>query len=141
MKTNLKSFALGACLTLSLLGVYALAVSIPNIFAGGEVISAAKMNANFSSVKTAVDALEASKVIGFRIPAVTDAGNCTTINNAATNNKPSIIVLVSFSRNGSGVVKPVGASYVTSLNKWVVCANDNSAQISDVEYQIMAINP
>jgi hypothetical protein len=59
MKTNLKSFALGASLALGLLGVYALAVSIPNIFAGGDVISAAKMNENFAAMKTAVDALEA----------------------------------------------------------------------------------
>jgi hypothetical protein len=59
MKTNLKSFALGASLTIGLLGVYALAVNIPNIFASGDVISAAKMNENFAAMKTAVDALEA----------------------------------------------------------------------------------
>jgi hypothetical protein len=141
MKTNLKSFALGASLTLGLLGVYALAMSIPNGFTAGDVISAAKMNANFTAVKTAVDALEGSKVTGFRIPAVADAGNCTTINNVATNNKPNVVVVVTFSRNGTGVVKPVGASYITSLNKWFVCANDNSAQIADVEYQIMVITP
>jgi hypothetical protein len=57
MKTNLKSFALGASLALGLLGVYALAVSIPNVFSSGDVISAAKMNANFTAVKTAVDTL------------------------------------------------------------------------------------
>jgi hypothetical protein len=58
MKNNLKSFALGASLTLGLLGVYALAVSIPHMFSSGDVISAAKMNANFAAVKTAVDTLE-----------------------------------------------------------------------------------
>jgi hypothetical protein len=58
MKTNLKSFTLGASLALGLLGVYALAVSIPNVFSSGEVISAAKMNANFEALKTTVDALE-----------------------------------------------------------------------------------
>jgi hypothetical protein len=141
MKTNLKSFALGASLALGLLGVYALAVNIPNSFTAGDVISAAKMNANFTATKTAIDVLEGSKVTGFRIPAIADAGNCTTINNAATNNKANVIVVVTFSRNGSGVVKPVGASYVASLNKWFVCANDNSAQIADVEYQIMSITP
>ena len=56
---NLKSFALGAALALAALGVVALAVAIPNTFAAGDVISAAKMNANFTAVKTAVDALEA----------------------------------------------------------------------------------
>lgn len=58
MKTNLKSFTFGASLTLGLLGVYALAVSIPNAFTAGDVISAAKMNANFDAMKTAVDSLE-----------------------------------------------------------------------------------
>jgi len=141
MNINLKSFALGACLTLATLGAYSLAVSIPNVFASGDVISAAKMNANFTATKTAIDALEAAKVTGFRIPAVTNAGNCTTIDNAATNSKPNVIVTVTFSRNGVGVVKPVGATYVTSLGKWLVCANDNMAQIADVEYQIMVITP
>lgn len=56
---NLKSFALGATLALAALGMVALAVAIPNTFAAGDVISAAKMNANFTAVKTAVDALEA----------------------------------------------------------------------------------
>ncbi len=47
-------FALGS------LGVYALAVTIPNTFTGGQTISAALFNANFVSLKTAVDALEAN---------------------------------------------------------------------------------
>jgi hypothetical protein len=59
MQTNLKSFALGVSLALGLLGVYALAMSIPNGFTAGDVISAAKMNANFTAVKSAVDSLEA----------------------------------------------------------------------------------
>ena len=59
MKTNLRSFVLGVSLALGLLGVYALAANIPNIFASGDVISAAKMNENFAAMRTAVDALEA----------------------------------------------------------------------------------
>lgn len=55
---NLKSFALGVTIALGTLGVYALAVNLPNTFASGDVISAAKMNANFTAFKTAVDALE-----------------------------------------------------------------------------------
>jgi hypothetical protein len=60
MKTNLKSFALGASLALGLLGVYALALSIPNGFTAGDVISAAKMNANFDALRAAVTALESN---------------------------------------------------------------------------------
>jgi hypothetical protein len=41
------------------LGLWGLAVTIPNTFSGGEVVSAAKMNANFQALKDAVDTLEA----------------------------------------------------------------------------------
>lgn len=37
------------------------AVTIPNRFTGGNTISATQMNANFDAVKTAIDALEASR--------------------------------------------------------------------------------
>ncbi len=60
MKTQIKSFTLGACLTLALLGAYALAVNIPNLFEAGDVIRASKMNANFAALKTSVDTLETS---------------------------------------------------------------------------------
>lgn len=58
MNIHLKSFALGISITLAVLGVYALAINLPNTFAGGEVISASKMNANFTALKTSVDSLE-----------------------------------------------------------------------------------
>ncbi|WP_456413315.1 hypothetical protein [Oceanithermus profundus] len=41
------------------LGLWGLAVTIPNTFSSGEVVSAAKMNENFQALKDAVDALEA----------------------------------------------------------------------------------
>ncbi|ADR37630.1 hypothetical protein Ocepr_2181 [Oceanithermus profundus DSM 14977] len=41
------------------LGLWGLAVTIPNSFSSGEVVSAAKMNENFQALKTAVDTLEA----------------------------------------------------------------------------------
>ncbi|WP_287408143.1 hypothetical protein [Oceanithermus sp.] len=44
---------------LAALGLWGLAVTIPNSFSSGEVVSAAKMNENFQALKTAVDALEA----------------------------------------------------------------------------------
>lgn len=43
------------------LGLWGLAVTIPNSFSSGEVVSAAKMNQNFQALKSAVDQLE-SKV-------------------------------------------------------------------------------
>jgi hypothetical protein len=141
LTVNLKSFTLGVASTMGVLGAIAFAVSIPNAFSSGEVISAAKMNANFAALKTAIDTLESGRAVGFRVAAVANVGNCTQIDNVATNNKPNAIVSVSFSRNGSGVVKPVGPFFNASSNKWLVCTNDNSAQIDNVEYQILVLNP
>lgn len=45
----------------ALVGVSALALTVPNTFVSGEVISAAEMNANFSAVEAAVAALQASQ--------------------------------------------------------------------------------
>ena len=42
----------------ALVGVSALALTVPNTFVSGEVISAAEMNANFAAVEAAVTALE-----------------------------------------------------------------------------------
>jgi len=42
----------------ALVGVSALALTVPNTFVSGEVISAAEMNQNFAAVNTAVSALE-----------------------------------------------------------------------------------
>ncbi|MCX7782194.1 MAG: hypothetical protein N2318_00945, partial [Meiothermus sp.] len=53
---NLKYFAMGAAVVAAGLG--AMAVTIPNSFSAGQVISAAALNANFAAIKAAVDALE-----------------------------------------------------------------------------------
>ncbi len=44
---------------ISALGLWGLAVTVPNNFSSGDVVSAAKMNENFQALKAAVDALEA----------------------------------------------------------------------------------
>ncbi len=41
------------------LGLWGLAVTIPNTFADGDVVSSSKMNQNFQALKNAVDTLEA----------------------------------------------------------------------------------
>lgn len=89
MNINLKSFALGASLMLGLLGVYALAASIPNIFAAGDVISAAKMNANFAALTAEINALK-SKNLEFE-----------TFKNAAPNAKGTVRALASIAVNGT----------------------------------------
>jgi hypothetical protein len=147
MKTNLKSFALGASLTLGLLGVYALAVSVPNIFASGDVISAAKMNANFAALKTATDALEAKvatleslkKVaLAIRIEASLSSA-CTFIDNPVTNNNPTAVLTLGESRTDIGVTKLAGPFFLN--NKWAICTGDNSAQTAITEYHVMVVNP
>lgn len=55
---NLKFFFLGAALVAT--GLWGMAVTIPNTFTSGEALSSAKLNANFTALKTAVDALEAA---------------------------------------------------------------------------------
>lgn len=54
--SNLKYFFLGGFI--ATLGIWGLAVNIPNSFKAGDVVSASKINENFSSLKTSVDALE-----------------------------------------------------------------------------------
>lgn len=55
---NLKFFFLGAALVAT--GLWGMAVTIPNTFTSGEALSSAKLNENFTALKTAVDALEAA---------------------------------------------------------------------------------
>lgn len=59
---NLKYFILGAAIVAA--GLSALAVTIPNSFSAGQVISAAALNANFTALKTVVDTLEARPITG-----------------------------------------------------------------------------
>ena len=62
MKTNnMKWFLVGAISVTAGLSVMA-TVNIPNTFSAGTPIKAADVNANFSSLKTAVDALQATPV-------------------------------------------------------------------------------
>lgn len=56
---NLRHFVLGAALAAS--GLYVVAVSLPHTFAPGTPIKASEVNANFSALKTAVNALESGK--------------------------------------------------------------------------------
>jgi hypothetical protein len=53
-----RAFAKGVALTVALGSVVGFAVSLPYTFKNGQIITAAQLNANFSSLKNAVDALE-----------------------------------------------------------------------------------
>jgi hypothetical protein len=60
---NLKNLVIG--FALGSFGLVALAVTIPNTFSSGTVISSSQVNANFAALKAAVDALEGKPQIGF----------------------------------------------------------------------------
>lgn len=145
LKINLKSFALGASLTFGLLGVYSLAVSIPNVFAPGDLITAEKMNANFTALKTATNTLEAktttleaAKVTGLRLTSAVD-DICTVIDNPLTNGNPNLILSVTASRIARGVGVAVGPLYFDG--KWNVCTITNGFQSAVMEYHVMVIKP
>jgi hypothetical protein len=57
---NLKNVVFG--FALGSFGLVAVAVTIPNTFTSGTVISSGAVNANFAAVKSAVDTLEATEV-------------------------------------------------------------------------------
>jgi hypothetical protein len=57
---NLKHIVLG--FALGSFGLAALAVTIPNTFTSGKVISSSEVNANFAALKNAVDALDVTSV-------------------------------------------------------------------------------
>jgi hypothetical protein len=57
---NLKNLVLG--FILGSFGLAALAVTIPNTFTSGKVISSSEVNANFAALKNAVDALDVTSV-------------------------------------------------------------------------------
>jgi hypothetical protein len=62
MRNNIRGFVIGGFIAS---GLGALAVNIPFTFTAGSPIKASDINANFGSLKTAVDALEGSK---FKLP-------------------------------------------------------------------------
>ena len=71
MQKNIRSFIIGGFVASSL---GALAVNIPNTFNAGQPIKASEINANFSALKTAVDALEVSPL---KLPASLEGTNPT----------------------------------------------------------------
>ncbi len=56
--SSARAFAKGVALTVALGSVVGFAVNLPYTFKNGQLITAAQLNANFSSLKNAVDALE-----------------------------------------------------------------------------------
>jgi hypothetical protein len=108
MKNNIKSFTISAIVASSL-GV--LAVSIPSSFTAGQTIKASEVNANFSSLKAAVDTLEAAPKI--TVPfSLTGAG--TGISNAtftSTNTNSGITAVFDQTKMGTSDAAVVIAQF------------------------------
>jgi hypothetical protein len=124
LKINLKSFALGASLTLGLLGAYSLAVTVPNLFAAGDVISAAKMNANFAALEAEVNALK-SKSLGFE-----------TFKNAAPTAKGTVRVLAAVSFSGAILNQYSSTGGTITVTKSAVQAGIYSVVIPGIGFKI-----
>jgi hypothetical protein len=124
MNINLKSFVLGASLTLGTLGMYALAVSIPNVFAAGDVISATKMNANFAALEAEINALK-SKNLEFE-----------TFKNAAPNAKGTVRALASIAGNGTVFKQYSSAGGTITVTKSASVAGVYSVVIPGVGFNL-----
>jgi D-ribose pyranose/furanose isomerase RbsD len=124
MNINLKSFALGASLALGLLGVYALAVTVPNVFAAGDVISAAKMNANFAALEAEVNALK-SKNLEFE-----------TFKNAAPTAKGTVRVSAAVSFSGTVLNQYSSAGGTITVTKAAVQAGLYSVVIPGIGFKL-----
>jgi Chaperone of endosialidase len=98
MKNNLKSFTISAFLASSL-GV--MAVSIPNSFTAGQPIKAADVNANFSSLKTAVDMLEALPQISVPFLLTGTGGGISKGTLQASNTNTGIAAVFSQTKTGA----------------------------------------
>ncbi|GIW34284.1 hypothetical protein [Meiothermus sp.] len=97
-------------------GLSALAVTIPNSFSAGQVISAAALNANFTALKTAVDALEAKPTTEL-LRSTAIAVSCETVA-AFTNTYTKIADLGTFDKqdaNSTIELTFTGRLYVQSL--------------------------
>ena len=123
---NLRAMVTGFAFTV--LGV-ALAVTIPNAFTSGQVVSSAQVNANFTALKTAVDALESKKSItGFRYEVtlatkvIGEESLEAFINNAATDGKPGAIITLQQLADNSPSVDPANFTvrYSAVDSKWVI---------------------
>jgi Chaperone of endosialidase len=98
MKNNLKSFTISAIVASSL-GV--MAVSIPNTFTAGQPIKAAEVNANFSSLKTAVDTLEALPKISVPFLLTGTGGGISQGTLQASNTNTGIAAVFSQTKTGA----------------------------------------
>jgi hypothetical protein len=148
MKNNIRSLIFGFIFTA--IGV-ALAVTIPNNFSSGEVISSSKVNANFAALKTAVDALEAKQSFAFEytVPAGTTT-NQFVLENSKLNNDPNWIVTVTLKYQGEGyddVNQGFGVYYVSSAvfadgpNKWAVNYFKPGQNLSGRKFFVTASRP
>jgi hypothetical protein len=108
-----------------------------------DVISAAKMNANFAAVKTSIDMLEAAKVVGFRVQHPIGL-RCIDLDNTATNNKPDVVISVTDTRTAYEIAinRPeIELNYENTIKKWRVCTTGSTQSVPNIEYHIMVFNP
>jgi hypothetical protein len=127
----------------------ALAVTIPNAFTSGAVISSSAVNANFTALKTAVDALEAKQSFGFELTVPAGTTDQFVVENPKLNGDPNWIVTVTLRYQGEGyadVNQGFGVYYVNGgggagANKWVVNYFKVGQNLSNRKFFVTAIRP
>jgi Chaperone of endosialidase len=97
MKKNIKAFVIGGFVASSL---GALAVNIPNSFSAGTPIKASDVNANFGSLKTAVDSLEGSK---FKLPYSDTTTDARPFSISSSNGADTTVAITGIVQNGTGI--------------------------------------
>jgi hypothetical protein len=99
MRNNIRSFIIGGFIAS---GLGALAVNIPFSFSAGSTIKASDINANFSSLKTAVDTLETNGV-GVKVPLKLVSNDKLATLNVQNSGTGSSYAISAFSDNGIGI--------------------------------------
>jgi hypothetical protein len=145
IRNNIRNLVIG--FTVGSLGL-ALAVAIPNAFTNGTVISSSAVNANFTEMKKAIDALEAKQAFGFEFTVPAGTIDQFILDNPKLNGDPNWIVTLTLNYKGQGyedVDKGFGVYYVQpgllNANKWVVNYFKVGQNLSGRKFFVTAIRP
>ena len=124
---NIKGFLIGVFTVASTLSVLA-AISIPHVFKSGDLITASDMNENFSSLKAASDALEAS--LNTKQNKVT--GVCAVGSSIREIKTDGTVTCEATTGTGGGASYTAGSGLTLAANQFSVDATKTQSRVSGV---------